>query len=90
MCGAAHLCGRAQTSLFPKGRCGHRPKTCAAIGGRRNQVPLPECLLEESDVRRVVVDYGDGDESAEIAQNDLGEMSLASPAVDGTSLFIRT
>ncbi len=31
-----------------------------------------------------------GDEYAEIAQNDLGEMSLASPAVDGTSLFIRT
>ncbi|HEX6945494.1 MAG TPA: serine/threonine protein kinase, partial [Casimicrobiaceae bacterium] len=31
-----------------------------------------------------------GDQYAEIAQNDLGEMSLASPAVDGTSLFIRT
>jgi outer membrane protein assembly factor BamB len=31
-----------------------------------------------------------GDEYAEIAQNDLGEMSLASPAVDGTALFIRT
>jgi len=27
---------------------------------------------------------------AEIAQNDLGEMSLASAAVDGTSLFSRT
>jgi hypothetical protein len=31
-----------------------------------------------------------GGEYAEIAQNDFGEMSLASPAVDGTSLFIRT
>jgi len=33
---------------------------------------------------------GAGDEYTEIAQNDLGEMSLASPAVDGSSLFIRT
>jgi outer membrane protein assembly factor BamB len=31
-----------------------------------------------------------GDAYAEVAQNDLGEMSLASPAVDGSSLFIRT
>ncbi len=31
-----------------------------------------------------------GDEYAEIAQNDLGEMSLASPAADGTSLVLRT
>jgi outer membrane protein assembly factor BamB len=31
-----------------------------------------------------------GGEYAEIAQNDLGEMALASPAVDDTSLFIRT
>ena len=31
-----------------------------------------------------------GGEYAEIAQNDLGKMSLASPAVDGTSPFIRT
>ena len=31
-----------------------------------------------------------GGEYAEIAQNDLAEMSLASSAVDGTSLVIRT
>ena len=33
---------------------------------------------------------GAGDAYVEIAQNDLGEMSLASPAVDGASLYIRT
>jgi hypothetical protein len=31
-----------------------------------------------------------GDEYREIAQNDLGEMMLASPAVAGNALFIRT
>jgi outer membrane protein assembly factor BamB len=31
-----------------------------------------------------------GDEYVEIAKNSLGEMSLASPAADGTGLFIRT
>jgi outer membrane protein assembly factor BamB len=31
-----------------------------------------------------------GDEYKEVAQNDLGEMTLASPAVDGDALLIRT
>ena len=31
-----------------------------------------------------------GDEYREIAQNDLGEMTLASPAVAGNALFMRT
>jgi hypothetical protein len=31
-----------------------------------------------------------GDEYRELAQNDLGEMTLASPAVSGNALFIRT
>jgi outer membrane protein assembly factor BamB len=31
-----------------------------------------------------------GDEYKELAHNDLGEMTLASPAVAGNSLFIRT
>jgi outer membrane protein assembly factor BamB len=31
-----------------------------------------------------------GDEYKEVAQNDLGEMMLASPAVDGNAMFMRT
>ena len=31
-----------------------------------------------------------GDTYQEVAQNDLGEMTLASPAVSGHSIFIRT
>jgi len=38
----------------------------------------------------VTVVFKDGEEYAELGRNDLGEMSLASPAVDASSLFIRT
>jgi outer membrane protein assembly factor BamB len=31
-----------------------------------------------------------GDDYAEVAQNDLGEMTLASPAVSGNALILRT
>jgi hypothetical protein len=38
----------------------------------------------------VTIVLAPGDEYKEIAQNDLGEMTLASPAVAGNALFIRT
>jgi hypothetical protein len=42
------------------------------------------------DEEGVTIVIAPGDEYREIAQNDLGEMTLASPAVAGNSLFIRT
>jgi outer membrane protein assembly factor BamB len=38
----------------------------------------------------VTIVLAPGDEYREIAQNDLDEMTLASPAVAGNALFIRT
>ena len=42
------------------------------------------------DEEGVTIVIAAGDEYREIAQNDLGEMTLASPAVAGNALFIRT
>jgi outer membrane protein assembly factor BamB len=42
------------------------------------------------DEEGVTIVIAPGDEYREIAQNDLGEMMLASPAVAGNALFIRT
>jgi outer membrane protein assembly factor BamB len=43
-----------------------------------------------TDEEGVTIVLAPGDEYREIAQNDLGEMTLASPAVAGNALFIRT
>lgn len=43
-----------------------------------------------TDEEGVTIVLAPGDEYKEIAQNDLGEMTLASPAVAGNTLFIRT
>lgn len=43
-------------------------------------------LTEEGDT----IVFAAGDEYAELAKNSLGEMSFASPAADGNSLYIRT
>jgi hypothetical protein len=44
-------------------------------------------LLTENGVTFVLED---GDEYKEIARNDLDEMSLASPAIAGGAIYIRT
>lgn len=43
-----------------------------------------------TDEEGVTIVLAPGDEYKEIAQNDLGEMTLASPAVAGHALFVRT
>jgi len=42
------------------------------------------------DEEGVTIVIAPGDEYREIAQNDLGEMTLASPAVAANSIFLRT
>ena len=42
----------------------------------------------DEDGKTIVIEAAD--EYKEVAQNDLGEMTLASPAVSGNALFIRT
>ena len=49
-----------------------------------------DCLDGFTDEEGVTIVLAPGDEYREIAQNDLGEMTLASPAVAGNALFIRT
>jgi outer membrane protein assembly factor BamB len=63
------------------GGVGHTFSASPVVAGGRIYFP-------DEDGVTIVVQAGD--EYKELAQNDLGEMMLASPAVVGNSLFIRT
>ena len=63
------------------GGVGHTFSASPVVAGGRIYFP---------DEEGVTIVVAAGDEYTELAQNDLGEMTLASPAVAGNALFIRT